>query len=197
MSCNSNGNKDNITSVRSDTVIDLSFEIRIIGQHSLDLGGSSFNPIAIIRDNVEVFRDTVSEYWLCGFESKDYPRLLQCSDGSVQILLEIDDRPNINYLNQITISNEDKVVIRQLPVFQWEPKDIDNDGKLEVSGFLTNSESIANGDSVIYNPKLVYEISNNCLIFDSITSIEINKDIYGKFYGFYYNEDIVLPYKEK
>jgi len=196
-SCKFSPEKKKEISIKSDTVIILSSEIKIIGQHSRDLGGSSFNPIVITKNDVEVFHDTSNEYWLSGLESKEYPKLLSCSDGSVQILIEIDDRPNINELKQIIITKYSKVVLNLLPVFLWNPKDINNDGKLELTGFLTDSESIANGDSIVYNPKLVYEFSNNCIAFDSLATIKLNKELYGDFYGFSYNESIILPNKRK
>lgn len=182
------------TIIKSDTVINFTSHIKLFGQRSKDFGGSSFNPIEILINNEQIFFDSTNEYWLSGFESKQFPKLLECTDGSIQLLIEVDERPNANELQQIKISKEGHVQTDRLPIFNWVEKDIDNDGKMEVSGILTNGETIAEGDTAFYNPTLVYELTNSCLKMDSTATREINKKIWGEFYGYYYNDSLILPY---
>lgn len=180
--------------IKPDSTIYFSQHLKLIGQRSKDFGGSSFNPIEVFYNNKTVFKDTSNEYWLSGFQSKQYPKLLECTIGDLQLLIEVDERPNINELQRITISKDGKIKIDRLPVFNWEPKNIDNDGKMKITGVLTNGETIADGDTAFYNPVLVYEISNNCLILDSLSTEKFNKRIWGNFYGYKYNDSLLLPF---
>jgi len=192
-SCGTVKKSDNLTS-GADTTIVLNDFIKIIGQHSDEFGGTSFNPISVIFGDKIIFQDSLNEYWLKGLDSDQYPKILSCADGNYQLLIEVDERPNQNELMRLTISKDGKARQDRLPIFSWQPKDIDNDGKLEVSGILTNGETIADGDTAFYNPILIYEITDNCLELDSTSTIEKNKKIWGQFHGYYYNDALLLPF---
>jgi len=183
--------------VGADTVVVVSDHLKLTGQHSDDFGGKSFNPISVFLDNKLIFKDSLNEYWLTGYESNQYPKFSSCRDGSFQLLIEVDERPNQNELARLTISINGQLHQDRLPIFNWNPADIDNDGKLEVSGILTNGETIANGDTAFYNPTLVYELADNCLSFDSLATIEKNKKIWGQFYGYQYNDSLLLPFDRR
>lgn len=192
-SCGTVKNSDNLTSW-DDTIIVFNDYVKVIGQHSDEFGGTSFNPISVVYKNKLIFKDSLNEYWLTGFDSDQYPKFFNCADGNYQLLIEVDERPNQNELMRLTISEDGKARQDRLPIFYWAPTDIDNDGKLEVSGILTNGETIADGDTAFYNPILVYEITANCLEFDSTTTIEKNKKIWGQFHGYCYNDTLLLPF---
>lgn len=192
-SCGTSKQNSNGLTLDADTVVVFSDHIKLTGQHSEDFGGTCFNPISVFFDNKLIFTDSLNEYWLTGYESSQYPKLLKCANGCCQLLIEVDERPNQNELIRLTISKEGKFVQDRLPVFNWNPTDIDNDGKLELSGILTNGETIANGDTAFYNPTIVYELTNNCLTLDSLATIEKNKKIWGQFYGYQYNDSLLLP----
>jgi hypothetical protein len=181
----------------ADTVVVFSDHIIITGQHSDDFDGKSFKPIWVFLDNKVIFKDSLNEYWLTGYESTQYPKFLCCADGSCQLLIEVDERPNQNELVRLTIPKKGKLIQDRLPIFSWHPLDIDNDGKFEVDGILTNGETIANGDTAFYNPTLVYELMDNCLSLDSSATIEKNKKIWGQFKGYYYNDTLLLPFNRK
>jgi len=189
-------NSDNQIS-QTDTVIVFSDRISLSGIHSDEFGGTSFKPISLMLDNITIFRDSINEYWLSGFESDQYPKLLTCADGSFQLLIEVDERPNSNELLRINISTNGQIHHDRLPIFRWQPIDLDNDGKLELYGVLTNGETIASGDTAFYNPTLVYELNGNCISLDSSATVEKNKKIWGMFYGYYYNDTLLLPLIEK
>jgi hypothetical protein len=183
--------------METDTVVVYSDLIKLMGQHSDDFGGASFKRISVFFENKLIFKDSLNNYWLTGYESTQYPKLLKCSDGSYQLLIEVDERPNQNELIQLIISKDGKLTQNRLPIFNWNPIDIDADGNLEVDGTLTNGETIANGDTAFYNPVLVYELTDNCLVFDSTTTIEKNKKIWGQFHGYSYNDTLLLPFNRK
>lgn len=196
-SCGTRKQNSNILTMETDTVIVYSDHIKLTGQHSEDFGGESFNKISVFFDNKLIFKDSLNEYWLTGYESTQYPKLLMSADSNYQLLIEVDERPNQNELLNLTISKEGELIQHRLPIFNWNPMDIDNDGKLEVDGTLTNGETIANGDTAFYNPVLVYELIDNCLVFDSATTIEKNKKIWGQFHGYSYNDTLLLPFNRK
>ena len=181
----------------ADTTVIFSNRLKLLGKHSDDFGGCSFKPISILFDNKVIFSDSLNEYWLTGYESKQYPKILKCADGSCQLLIEVDLRPNQNELTRLIISQSGQVRQDYIPIFDWHPKDIDNDGKLEVCGILMNGETIANGDTAFYNPTLIYELTNNCLSLDSLATIGKNKKIWRKFHGYYYNDTLLLPFNRK
>ena len=196
LSCGTPRGKAPVKISPTDTVIVFSDHVKLIGQHSEDFGGTSFNPISILFDDKIIFKDTINEYWLTGYESDQYPKYLHCSDSSSQLLIEVDERPNNNELFRLKISNDGQIQQDRLPLFTWSPKDIDHDGKLELFGSLTNGETISNGDTAFYNPTLVYEFSINCLTLDSTSTIKLNKGVWSKFYGYYYNDTLLLPFKK-
>ncbi len=194
--CFSSSGSNNVLA-KKDTIIYFSKHIRVVGHRSKEFGWTSFNPIEIFLDENQIFRDTKKEYWLSGLESNQYPRLLECVDGSFQLLIEVDERPNQNELQLFSISKNGQIQHNEVPIFNWNPRDIDHNGKLEVMGVLTNGETIAKGDTALYNPTLVYELSNRCLMLDSSATIKINETIWGKFHGYYYNDSLLLPFKRK
>lgn len=198
LSCrtNNSGTSKQLT-LSADTIVVFSDHIKLSGQHSDDYDGKSFNSISVFFNNKLIFKDSLNEYWLNGYGSTQYPKLLMCTEGSCQLLIEVDERPNQNELVRITISKEGKLIQDRVPIFNWNPLDIDNDGKLEVDGILTNGETIANGDTAFYNPTLVYELTNNCLSLDSSATIEKNKKIWGQFMGYHYNDTLLLPFNRK
>lgn len=194
-SCGTQKGKSPNTTSQTDTVVNFSDHVKLIGQHSKDFGGTSFNPISIFFNDKIIFKDSLNEYWLTGYESDQYPKYLHCSDSSSQLLIEVDERPNNDELFRLKISNDGQTQQDRLPLFFWNPTDIDNDGKLELIGTLTNGETIAYGDTAFYNPTLVYEFNITCLTLDSSSTINLNSGIWGKFYGYYYSDTLLLPFK--
>lgn len=197
VSCRTTTPRINNLTTGTDTTVVVSDRIKLVGQHSNEFGGATFNPITILFDNKIVFLDSLNEYWLTNHTSNQYPKLIQCSDGNYQLLIEVDERPNQNELNNLTISKRGEIIQDRLPVFNWIPTDIDNDGKLEVLGTLTNGETISVGDTAFYNPTLVYELALNGLSLDSTATIEKNKRIWGQFYGYKYNDSLLLYFDRK
>ena len=180
---------NNVTKT-NDTVIVLTKSINLIASEKDDIG---LRKIKLVNIGETIFNDTINGYLL----SKNYPKVLMCDNNTFQILLEVDNRPNFNTLKLLTINNNVISNTEEIPVFDWKPKDIDNDNILEISGYLTNGETISNGDTAFYNPKLIYKISKNGLILDSINTKLENIKLWGQFYGYLYNDTLLLKYDSK
>ena len=197
VSCGTRRQNSDALAIRVDTIIVFSSHIKLTGQHSTEFGGTSFNPISIFSDNKLIFKDSTKEYWLTSNESTQYPKHLECADGNCQILIDVDERPNKNELVRLTITKDGKLTQDRLPIFIWNPLDIDNDKKLELEGVLTNGETTSNGDTAFYNPTLLYELTDSGLCLDSAATKEKNIKIWGQFYGYEYNEVFLLPILQK
>ena len=159
-----------------------------------DQDNTTFNYLEIFQNGKMIFKDTtLTEYIL---ENSLYPKLYDFKNH-FELLIEIDNRPNKNEIYKFLIENNKLVKIDTLPTFLTIPKDLDNDKKLEYAGFW---DYVAVwGDSIKvtdYNPIVFYEITKNGITLDSLTTIIVNTNIYGKFYGFYINENVEIPYKD-
>lgn len=153
---------------------------------------STFNYLEIFQNGEKIFKDTtLTEYTL---EDSLYPRLFDFKNH-LELLIEVDGRPNKNELYRFFIKGQKLDKIDTLPTFLTIPKDLDKDKKLEYAGFWDYGQVW--GDSIEvtgYNPIVIYEITENGINLDSLTTIKVNTSIYGKFYGFYFNEQIEVPY---
>ena len=70
---------------------------------------------------------------------------------------------------------------------------LDKDDNLELAGFWDWAETYGeNGSLTTYNPIIYYELNQNGINLDSSLTISINKEIYGNFYGFEYNEKVEI-----
>jgi hypothetical protein len=172
----------------ADREIKLSDRILLTGNRSGEFGGNTFNPVALYLDNKLIFADSTREYLF----NNIYPKLLQGIDGSFQVLFEADNRPDLQTLKKITISADGSVSIADIPYFAWDTLDLDRDGKPEFSGYLTGIQSF--NDTAAYNPLLVYELTGNGIFLDTIATIKKNKSIWGNFYGFKFDENILLKF---
>lgn len=144
-------------------------------------------------DNEIVYIDSVSEYEI----NDKYPSIRKFKN-SFEILLNYNDRPSINKLSRLVFSNGKLEKDEHLPYFKMNPRDIDNDGILELAGILYASEFW--GDDTVYmpyNPVLVYEFGESGIVIDSAETEKINVRVYDKFYGFEYNSDISFVRNDK
>jgi hypothetical protein len=155
---------------------------------------STFNYLEIFQNGKMIFKDTtLTEYTL---EDSLYPKLYDFKNH-LELLIEINNRPNKNEIYRFFIKEGKLVKIDTLPSFLTTPKDLDNDKKLEYAGFWDYGEVWGDPIEVTdYNPIVFYEITENGIKLDSLTTISVNTNIYGKFYGFYFNEQIEIPYKK-
>ena len=147
----------------------------------------------IYLDNEIVFVDSLSEYEI----NDKYPSIRKINN-SFEILLNSNDRPSINKLRQLVFTNGKLEKDLYLPYFKMNPRDIDNDGFLELVGRLSYTEYW--GDDPIYapyNPILVYQLNENGIEIDSVETERINLKIYDKFYGYEYDSEISFVRNDK
>lgn len=154
----------------------------------------TFHHLRIYQNGKCIYRDTSSTEY-----TKDnplYPKLYEFKTHK-ELLVETDNRPNMNMLFNFHIQNERIIRIDTIPDFKNAPKDLDGDNKPEFTGQWDHSEHW--GDSVLltgYNPVMYYELTDDGIVLDKTTTIKINTKFYGKFYGFEYNSEIAFPEKE-
>jgi len=125
------------------------------------------------------------------FKLSKWPKFKRINPNTFQILLEQNDRPFKNKIIVLTIRNNKLIEKRTIPCFDNIPKDIDNDGIVEYVGYIDAVE-VFHPDTTNYNPVLCYEDTNEGFQLDTQTTISVNKEIWGDFYGFEMREDIKL-----
>ncbi len=140
-------------------------------------------PVYINRSNFFVLNDSLN------------PTIIELGDDLFEIFLEIDDRPNRNFLQMLKIQLDKVIDSQKIPKFFHNPYQIVN-GKCLFVGMWDYSEGWTNGkDSVYstYNPYLYYEITKTGIVLDSAVTRKINKEIYGDFYGYTEDSKLVFP----
>ncbi|UYZ57537.1 hypothetical protein [Hymenobacter latericus] len=99
-------------------------------------------------------------------------------------MLERNLRPNKNDLLLLTVDGN-RVVRRQvLPTFDNPACDVDGDGRVEYAGIRDYAEAVDDPAKMSYNPILFYELRSTGWMLDSTATMQINKMLWGKFYGF-------------
>jgi len=152
---------------------------------------STYNFLEIFQNEKLIYKDeSLTEYTI---EDSLYPKLYKFK-YHLELLIEIDGRPNKNEVRCFLIKNQKLEKIDTLPTFLTRPKDLDNDKKLEYAGFWQFGETWGDKNEVTgYNPIVFYELTENGIVLDSVTTKKVNSNIYGEFKGFYYNEQIEIP----
>jgi len=144
------------------------------------------------RNNAVIYEDSsLTEYQ---FDNKLFPIILQTGDNRFELLFEINDRPNKNYLRRLFVDNDKLTGQDKLPTFEAKPADINNDGIKEYAGYWDYSEVWGENWSVTdYNPILYYSVTKTGLKLDSLLTEQRNTIIYGQFHGFSFSEKIEMP----
>jgi len=138
-----------------------------------------------------IYSDTLLEYEL---GDKIYPITLQAGKNQFELIFEVNDRPNKNYLKRLTIKDEKVIKIDSLPTFISKATDLDKDGTKVYAGFWDYSEVWGESETKTdYNPILYYKITTTGLQLDSLLTKERNTIIYGQFHGFKFSEKIEMP----
>ena len=143
---------------------------------------SCYDSLVIFENERPIFSSRENDFFVICDKSR--PMLFHEQKSNI-IMLEIDARPDVNKIVAFVIKDNKVQKIDTLPQFEEQPKDIDNDNKLEVYGIMNLVEAYcADCDSSYYNPTLVYKITETGFVLDSINTIKMNKKIWGDFYGF-------------
>lgn len=181
---------------RIQKTIELNYDFKIkVGQKEIFENFETYTLFVLSHKDKQVYVDTsLTEY---EFGDQLYPLVRQLDNETFEILVEVNDRPNKNYLKYFKVHRDKIVSTENLPTFISNASNLDNDANLEFAGFKDWGETWGdNGSLTAYNPILYYELKPSGLILDSTLTINKNKEMYGDFYGFKYNEKIEIKQSE-
>lgn len=176
--------------VQNTIKLDNDFEIKV-GQKEVYEQLETYTLFILTHKNKKIYIDTsLTEY---EFGDKLYPMVRQLDKETFEILVEVNDRPNKNYLQYLKVY-QDKIVSKEkMPTFISSATNLDTDNYSEFAGFWDWGETWSdNGSLTAYNPIIYYELRPNGITLDSTLTISKNKEIYGEFHGFNYNEKVKI-----
>lgn len=157
-------NKEQNTSISYlsiQRIIKLKHDFEILVGKGEDFGDFiTFLSFELSHKDKTIFIDTSqTEY---EFGAKLYPIINSIDSETFELLVEINDRPNKNYLKYFKIRNDSLIEIKNLPTFISKASNLDNDKYMEYAGFWDYSQMWGtNDDTVAYNPIIYYEINEN------------------------------------
>ena len=170
--------------------LDFGFKVAL-GQEEDFKTFKTYSLFELSKSGKIVYTDTLLEYEL---GDKIYPITLQAGKNKFELIFEVNDRPNKNYLKRLTIKDEKVIKIDSLPTFISKATDLDKDGIKEYAGFWDYSEVWGESETKTdYNPILYYKITTTGLQLDSLLTKERNTAIYGQFHGFEFSEKTEMP----
>jgi hypothetical protein len=180
--------------VQKTLKLDHDFEI-IVGQKEDFEKFETYTHFILTHKDKQLYIDTsLTEH---EFGDKLYPFVRQLNNETFEILVEVNDRPSKNYLKYFLVYQDKIVSTEKLPTFISKPSNLDTDDNLECAGFWDWGETWGdNGSLTAYNPIIYYELKPSRITLDSTLTISKNKDIYGDFYGFKYNEKVEIKTSE-
>lgn len=188
ISTDSNLNQFDITRVQDKRSLALDFDFIITLGGEENYGDyKTYTSLKLKRENNIIFSDnSLIEY---EFKNEKFPYVLKTGENKFEILLEINNRPNKNYLKRLFIQDNRVVGEDKLPVLISKAIDINKDGTKELAGFWDYAQTWGqNNNLTAYNPILYYQITKTGLKLDSSMTKERNKKIYGEFHGFKFSE---------
>jgi hypothetical protein len=174
--------------VQKTVKLDNDIEIKV-GQKE-DFGKfETYTLFILTHKNKQIYIDTsLTEY---EFGDKLYPIVRKLNNETFEILVEINDRPSKNYLKYFKVCQDKIVSIEKLPTFISKASNQDKDSNLEFAGYTYWGETWGDaGTATFYNPIIYYELRPSGITLDSTLTISKNKEIYGDFHGFKYNEKV-------
>lgn len=168
--------------------IKLDFDFIVtVGQEEDFENFKTYTFFQLTRNNKTIFIDSsLTEY---EFGNKLFPIIIKTGDNNFELLFEINNRPNKNYLKRLFIQEHKLVGKDRLPTFEATPVDINQDGIKEYAGFWNYAQVWGdNNNLTAYNPILYYAVTPKGLVLDSLLTRERNENIYGEFFGFSFSE---------
>ncbi len=172
--------------------VDLSDNFKVeLGMKKVYPTYTNFGYIRLVQNSTVVYSDSLNEYEC---DNELYPILLKTDDTSYELLVEVTDRPNKNYLLRMSITKGKVVKTDKLPTFIAKPTDLNGDGVLEYAGYWAFNETWGEDKAFTdYNPILYYSITKSGLKISYGLTKEMNTTIYGTFHGFEYSQNIDIP----
>ena len=173
--------------------LDKGFEILVGGEEDFE-NFKTYTLFRLNKNGTQIYQDSsLTEY---EFGDKLYPLSLPFANEKFGIMVEVNDRPNKNYLKHFIIKDNKILKIEKLPTFISQAKNLDLDTDLEFAGFWDYPQTSSDGKGLeitAYNPILYYHLKKNGLELDSALTIERNTKIFGKFSGYEFKESIEVP----
>ena len=176
--------------VQKTIKLNYDFEINV-GQKEDFEKFETYTLFILTHNNKLLYIDTsLTEY---EFGDSLYPIVRQLNNETYEVLVEVNDRPNKNYLKYLKVNRDQIVCIEKLPTFISKATNLDNDDNLEFAGFQDWGETWGDkGSLTAYNPLIYYELNPYGITLDSTLTIHKSKEIYGNFYGFKYNAKVII-----
>ena len=109
------------------------------------------------------------------------PSLISLGRNTFELFLEVDDRPNKNYLKMLKIQSDKVIDSQRTPAFSFKPCHLYGDTTLvyaDTWGYPEAWTDSANRNLVTCDPIMYYKLTKNGLILDSIYTIKKNKEIF-------------------
>jgi hypothetical protein len=174
--------------------LDSDFEIKV-GQKENFGKFETYTFFILTHKGKQLYLDSsLTEY---EFGDKLYPIVRKLDKETFEILVEVNDRPSKNYLKYFKVHRDKIVRTEKLPTFISKASNLDADENLEFAGFWEWGETWGdNGSLTAYNPIIYYELRPNGITLDNTLTINKNKEIYGDFHGFKYNEKVEIQTSE-
>jgi hypothetical protein len=157
---------------------------------------TTYTSLTIKHNQKSIYVDTSREY---EFSDTLYPLIFKISDSHFELLVEVNDRPNKNYLSLLHIQNDKVIKIDTLPTFLCKGKKLAQDNSIIYAGQWDYGEEWTDENNelqTVYNPIIFYKVTDLGISLDTSLTIERNKLIYGKFKGFRYSEKTPIKVKD-
>lgn len=184
--------------IKVQVLFDNNFKIFVSNDENINNNLTTYTSFFLQHNNKIIFTDTTnkSEY---DFSDTLYPMLFKIDKNSFELLVEINDRPNKNYLKRFYIKNDKIIKTDKLPTFICKGKKLNKAANLYFVGFWDHGEEWENEKNEMctaYNPILYYSLTSNRLKLDTRLTIKKNFFIYGSFKGFNYDEKKPIKLKD-
>ena len=180
-------------SLENNKTIKLTKDFKILCKLNEEFASDScYDSLVILKGENTVYKATDRDLFVITGSSK--PLFFSVGQSDL-ILIQFDNRPDLNRTLAIYFQNGILNKLDTIPQLDIKPKDIDNDNFIEFIGTMHLTDSYCQDcDSAFYNPSLVYKYTEAGLKLDSINTIAINKKQWGDFYG-YKKQNKILHYK--
>jgi hypothetical protein len=143
---------------------------------------SCYDNLVVLKSEKPIYKAQDRKLFVISQSSKP---MLYTAGQSDLILIQYDNRPDLNQTLAIHFQNGILKGLDTIPQIDNKPKDLDHDSFIEFYGTLHLTDAYClDCDSAYYNPSLVYKFTEEGLKLDSINTIVINKMIWGDFYGY-------------
>ncbi|MBT3934149.1 MAG: hypothetical protein HOF35_07805 [Bacteroidetes bacterium] len=142
-----------------------------------------FTKLEILRDGIVIYDyDNVDEF---NIEKLEVYLIPLKEENEFEILFEEHQPPSKSRLIKLYIKNNNVMSREQVPSFEREATNLDDDKNLEFAGYWNWTEPLDDkNEFTYYNPILFYEITDLGLRLDTILTQNVNVYIYGNFNGF-------------